>query len=286
MGTVYAARVFVDCCHGNLGRLLPVLGENLVLSTMEGDLVIPFYSSSRFRTHSPKAGNVEIVQETEYPFSDNVRITLKPERHPAIFMVRLRVPDWCKDAHLSINGKSTAFDERNSWIDLKRSWGESDQVSLTLPMEVRVQIDSEGLAVVQRGPLVYSLAVEGRRIQVDEWGSFEEHVTPESKWNYALLLDKAHPAKSFRFVDLKVPEKAHVWQYPRAALDVDAVRVPEWKFDQDPALSIPSRTEVIPEPPCPARPIRSTGPKEKIRLVPYGCTVLRMTQLPVVDSGN
>jgi hypothetical protein len=285
MGTVYAARVFVDCCHGNLGRLLPILAEHIVLGTPEGDFVIPFYNSSRFRGNSPKAGNVEIIQETDYPFSEKVKITVRPEKHPATFTVRLRVPEWCKGPQLSINGKRIVAEAKNSWIVLNRSWEESDSVSLTLPMETHVEIDKDGLAVVERGPLLYTLPVEGRRIKVDQWGSFEELVTSESKWNYALVLDKLNPAKSLSFVELKVPEGANLWQYPRVALEVEAVRIPEWKFDEDPALLIPSRTEIVPEPPFPSRPIRATGPKEKIRLVPYGCTILRMTHLPVVDGG-
>ena len=286
MGTVYATRVFVDCCHGNLGRLLPVLAENLVLSTKGGDFVIPFYDSSHFRGHSSKAGNVEIFQETDYPFSENIKITVKPEQHPANFTLRLRVPSWCRQAQVSINGKRITAEAKNSWIDLNRAWGESDSIQLTLPMETRVEIDKQGLAVVQHGPLVYSLPVEGRRVEVDKWGSFEQLVTADSKWNYALVLDKANPAASFHFVEQKVPQNANLWEYPRTALEVEAVRVPEWKFDKDPAQLIPSETEVIPEPPFPARPLRATGPKETIRLVPYGCTILRMTSLPVVDSSN
>lgn len=170
----------------------------------------------------------------------------------------------------------------------REAWNRSVPYYQTLiePMETHVEIDKEGLAVVQRGPLVYALPVEGRRTQVDPWGSFEEVVTSDSKWNCALLLDKANPAGSFHFVELKVPENATVWEYPRAALEVEAVRVLEWTFEKDPALLIPSVTQDIPEPPFPARPIRATGPKEKIRLVPYGCTILRMTHLPVVDSSN
>ncbi len=282
-GTVYGARVFGECCHGNLGRLLPVLAEHVVLATPEGDYVIPFYNSSRFRGNSPKAGKVEIVQETGYPFSEKVKITVRPER-PAAFSIRLRMPGWCKGAQVKINGQKTPVEAKKSWIDLNRTWGVRDVIELTLPMETRVEIDKDGLAVVQRGPLLYALPVEGRRIEVDKWGSFEELVTTESKWNYALVLDKADPAKSFTFKELKVPEKAHVWESPRVALKVEAVRVPEWRFSKDPALLIPSRASDIPEPPFPARPLRATGPTEKIRLVPYGGTILRMTHLPVVDS--
>lgn len=285
-GTVYGARVYIECCHANVGRLLPMVAENQVLRTPESDFVIPFYNSSSFRGDSPQAGKVTIVQETDYPFSEQVKITVRPERHPAVFSVKLRLPGWCKEARISINGKMTPTVAKESWIDLRRSWGASDLIDLTLPMETRVKIDRDGLAVVGRGPLVYTLPVQGRRISVDKWGSFEELVRTESKWNYALAVDKANPAKSFAFQTLKVPENAHVWEFPRVALETEAVRVPNWKFNKDPAMLVPDRSENVPEPPFPAQPVTTSGPREKIRLVPYGCTILRMTNLPVVDAGH
>jgi DUF1680 family protein len=283
-GTVYGARVFVECCHANSGRLLPYVAENTVLKSPDGAYVIPFYNSSSFADTHPTAGKVTIEQQTEYPFSETVKITVRAER-PAPFSVRLRVPAWSKAARLKLNGKEISAEAPQSWIDLNRAWGAGDVIELTLPMETRVTLDKEGLAAVERGPLVYTLPVEGRRVKVDQWGSFEQLVTAESKWNYALVLDQVNPAKSFTFHELKVPAGAHVWEYPRVELEVDAVRVPEWRFAQDPALLIPNLTENVPEPPFPSHPVKATGPREKVRLVPYGCTILRMTQLPVAAPG-
>ena len=282
-GTVYGARVFVECCHANSGRLLPYVAENTVLRTPEGDFAVPFYNTSSYTSTSSKAGKVTIEQQTDYPFSDTIKITVRAER-PTAFSVRLRVPAWCRAAHVRVNGKEIPADARDSWIDLNRTWGANDVINLRLPMETRLTLDKDGLAVVERGPLVYTLPVEGRRIKVDQWGSFEKLVRAESKWNYALVLDKSNPAKSFTFHELKVPASAYVWEYPRVALDVDAVQVPEWKFDKDPALLIPNLTENVPEPLVPASPVKATGPRERVRLVPYGCTILRMTQLPVVNQ--
>jgi DUF1680 family protein len=67
------------------------MAENTVLRTPEGDFAVPFYNTSSFEGASPKAGMVTIAQETDYPFSDMVKITVRPER-PATFSVRLRVP--------------------------------------------------------------------------------------------------------------------------------------------------------------------------------------------------
>ena len=74
MGTVYGTRVFVECCHGNLGRILPVVAEDMVLRTREGGLSVPFYAESTFHGDLPNAGKIELTQQTAYPFSENIRI--------------------------------------------------------------------------------------------------------------------------------------------------------------------------------------------------------------------
>ena len=135
-------------------------------------------------------------------------------------------------------------------------------IELTLPMETRVTIDKDGLAVGGEGPLLYTLPVEGQRIQLDQWGSFGRVVTTESKWNYALVLDEANPSSSFTLKELQVPEGAHVWESPRVALEVEAVRVPQWKFSTEIAKLLGSDSDGVLEPPFPARPIRVSGPKE------------------------
>jgi hypothetical protein len=96
-------------------------------------------------------------------------------------------------------------------------------------MEVQVEVGKHGLASVQWGPLVYCLAVQGQRRSVDQWGSFEELVTPTSKWNYALVVDIDKPARSFTCKSLQVSPEGCLWEHPRAALEVEAVRLPDWK---------------------------------------------------------
>ena len=162
MGTVYGARVFVECCHGNLGRILPVVAENIVLRTNDGGLSVPFYVESTFHGDLPNAGKIELTQQTEYPFSETIRILVNPE-HSAAFPVRLRVPSWCNKPIVTVNGAAAAAGPIKGWLELNRTWSAGDAVDLTLPMNVRVEVAQNGLASVERGPLVYALAVEGRR---------------------------------------------------------------------------------------------------------------------------
>ena len=140
---------------------------------------------------------------------------MNPE-HSAAFPVRLRVPSWCNKPIVTVNGAAVAAGSIKGWLELNRTWSVGDAVDLTLPMNVRVEVAQNGLASVERGPLVYALAVEGRRWHaVDSWGSFEEFITPESKWNYGVVVDKNNPASSFKFKSLEVPRNACLWDHPR-----------------------------------------------------------------------
>lgn len=275
MGTVYGARVFVECCHGNVGRILPVIAEAQVMTDRDGGFAIPFYATSRYKNET-----AEIAQETDYPFSDTVRIQVTPKRE-ANFRIRLRAPAWCKSPKVRVNGKDIQPPVRQSWIELNGPWTADSRIELTLPMEVRLEPNPGGLFTVARGPLVFALPVKGIRRSVDQWGSFEEVVNEDSRWNYALLIDRASPAKSITVRRAK-PSGANLWEQRRIALEVEAVRVPEWKFPKPAEEMIPQLSTDIPEPLPPAR-ISATEARQKVQLVPYGCTLLRMTQLPVIE---
>ena len=95
---------------------------------------------------------------------------------------------------ITVNGTPVVARHTRGWIELKRTWGAGDTIKLTLPMRVKVNRWENGMAWVERGPLVYALAVQSRRQITDQWGSFEESITPESKWNYALVVNRKNPA--------------------------------------------------------------------------------------------
>lgn len=282
-GTLYGARLLNDCCLGNLGRVMPVLAEHMVLTTDDGGLAIPFYGPSTVKAVLPNAEKVEVAQRTDYPFSDEVKIVLKLEKGSTNFPVRLRIPGWCKSPKLKINGKETDIEVKESWVALERNWKPGDIIQLTLPMEIKVDVDKNGLATVQRGPLLYALPVKGRRVKVDRWGSFEQIVTAKDKWNYGLIINKENPSRSFTLKKMKVPKNSHVWGDSPIGLEVKAARLPDWKFPDKIKSVIPKHSLDIPEPIIPKQPFKKIGREEKILLIPYGFTILRMTHLPIIE---
>jgi hypothetical protein len=274
-GTVFGARLLIECCLGNLGRIMPIFAEHMITQTAEGGLAALFYGPCRFET-----SKIKIIQKTDYPFSDKIKILVNPKKQSSKLSIRLRIPAWCKSPSIKVNGQTVQA--AGPWVELNRTWKRGDSIELTLPMDIQVQTDPQGLITVQRGPLLYALPIRGRRIPVDPWGSFEEIVTDKNKWNYALVLNQADPAASFRVKNLSSQTTPHVWAYPPSGLEVSAIRLKDWKFKKTIPALIPSRSTDIPEPAAPKPPFKKIGKKEKILLIPFAFTHLRMTHLPMM----
>jgi DUF1680 family protein len=84
-----------------------------------------------------------------------------PSAETSIF---LRIPGWCKNASIRINGKIQAIETKSgAYARIKRSWKAGDIISLQLDMPA-VLVESNPFVeetrnqvAVKRGPLVYCL---------------------------------------------------------------------------------------------------------------------------------
>ena len=150
------------CCPPNLIRLLASLGQ-YVYAQDETDVVVHLYvqGTGRFQVGGQ---SVILRQETRYPWDGRVTIQLDLER-PASLGLNLRIPGWCRDARLSVNGEPVEIASRldRGYVRLERRWGPQDRVTLELAMPVeRVYAHPDvrqdvGRVALQRGPLVYCL---------------------------------------------------------------------------------------------------------------------------------
>lgn len=148
------------CCPPNIARLLGSLGQ-YIYAHDGNDVWVNLYVGGNAST--TVAGNVplNISQETDYPWSGDVKITVNPEKS-ANFSLNLRVPSWCNNFDISINGES--YNEKNTdngYISIEKLWRSNDTVELKLDMSVdRIYAhpnvrDNLGRSALRRGPLVY-----------------------------------------------------------------------------------------------------------------------------------
>lgn len=150
------------CCPPNLARLLASLGR-YVYSQTDTVLFVHLFVNSRAEILLG-GRQVSVIQTTRYPFDEDVNIELSPAS-PAVFTVGIRVPGWCKEARVAVNGVPVdpTSSLRKGYLRLRRRWQKGDRIELHLAMPVeRVEAHPSvrhngGRVALQRGPVVYCL---------------------------------------------------------------------------------------------------------------------------------
>jgi hypothetical protein len=268
------------CCQHNVSHGWPYYAEELWLATPDNGLCASLYSACEVTAKAGQGQAVEITEETDYPFRDTVKFTVKSGQ-PARFPLYFRVPRWCDAATVKVNGQAAEAQARPlAFLRLEREWRDGDTVTLRLPMKLAVRRwpKNEDAASVAYGPLSFSLAIKerfasygGRNPKWPEWEVFAQ-----SAWNYGLVLDEQNPASSFKIVLADGPVAPQPFTPETAPLRLEATgrRIPHWLMDSNSVID-----KLQPS------PVKSEQPEEKITLIPMGAARLRLTMFPVIGSG-
>jgi len=264
------------CCRYNFHMGWPKFVQNSWAATSDGGLALIAYSPT---VVNAMAGGqqVQISEETAYPFEEQVRLHISVV-NPATFPLILRIPGWCSNANVTVNGQAQSGTTPASFFRIERTWTSGDSVVVNLPMTVQTQAGPGHAVAVSRGPLVYSLQIgedwtvltpDPLKLGFDE---FEIH--PTTPWNYALELNLANPAVSLMFTNFPTPENPFDPMQPSVALLAQARRLPDW--------TIGWRGTHAFEPP--ASPVASSSALETVRLVPFGSQHLRISWFPYLGT--
>jgi DUF1680 family protein len=151
-----------SCCPTNLARFLPSVGGYMFSVAADG-IACNQYIGGRAELRLADGLAVEVRTRTEYPWNGVVRLEIAPEQARA-FALRLRIPGWCREFGVAVNGKSVGADAlrlEKGYLVLEREWRIGDAVELTLGMPVRAvrarpEVEANrGRIAFARGPLVY-----------------------------------------------------------------------------------------------------------------------------------
>jgi DUF1680 family protein len=151
-----------NCCPPNTVRTLAEV-QNYAYSLSPQGLWVNLYGASELNTVLRSGEKIRLTQVTDYPWNGN--ISLRFDHAPGtVFSVFLRIPAWCENASILVNGKpalSPALPGR--YVKIERAWKAGDSLELILPMEVKL-LESNPLVeetknqvAVKRGPVVYCL---------------------------------------------------------------------------------------------------------------------------------
>ena len=298
------------CCNANTSRGLPNYVQRAAMLAPEGGLALVYYGPCRVAARLPGVGEVRLRVQTDYPYEDEVRITV--ESTPgAPFPLLLRIPGWRRSAAVRVNGQPTPEPAAGSFHRIERDWRPGDRIELAFdfPIELHQYTASwhsvPGVAVT-RGPLTFTLPIpeQWEGVAPEAPGGLDEdwNVLPaaDAQWNVALDLDLQNPESSLRLERLapdsdnpqsaiRNPQSAirnphsdnpqsairnPQFIAPPVALRVRARLLPDWRAD-----SINGRPQT---PALPPPPLRPSGPVVEATLVPFAFTHIRMTYLPVL----
>ncbi|HEV7923941.1 MAG TPA: beta-L-arabinofuranosidase domain-containing protein [Verrucomicrobiae bacterium] len=271
------------CCQHNVSHGWPYYAEELWLATPDNGLCASLYASCEVDAKAGDSASVKIYEETDYPFSDTVKLRIVTARE-AKFPIYLRVPGWCDSASVTVNGElSNVKCQPLSFIRLEqvwRAWRGGDTVILRFPMKLAVHRwpKNQDAASVSYGPLSFSLDIKEKFTPYGKhdpaWPEWE--VFPESPWNYGLVLDAQNPAASFKVIPSDGPLAAQPFAPETVPIKLEATgrRIPGWQADGNNVIG-----KLQPS------PVKSDQPDEKITLIPMGAARLRLTMFPVIGSG-
>jgi DUF1680 family protein len=147
------------CCPSNYRRGIATLPD-LIYYRVENGLAVNLYTESTADVALQNGLTVKLKQETKYPSSGQITVHVDPSR-AARFPLRLRVPAWCADAHVTINGQSSESPAvAGRFLVLHREWKPGDQVQLDLPMSarwVKGRQSQLGHVALMHGPQLFCL---------------------------------------------------------------------------------------------------------------------------------
>lgn len=276
----------IGCCGGNAHRFFPNYVLNMWMQTKDNGLAATLYGPS---TVTAKVGSanqqVQITQKTNYPFEEQIRFEIKSER-PVSFALSLRIPAWCSAPNIKVNGASIGtVQPRNGFAIVRRTYKPGDVITLNLPMSVKASEWPNNGIGIERGPLVYALPIETKWTSVAEAAySSEEFPTweanPAGEWKYGVAID---PAKASSQVEVKqksstpnLETSSWPWSDAPTVLTVPARKLNGWEYETNPKEPHQKFTPQLPDP----ANLKASEQVERITLVPFGATQLRMSIFP------
>lgn len=273
------------CCQHNHGFGWPYYAEHLIMATPDNGLAAVMYTACKTKGIVGSNGvEVTLHEQTNYPFEESIRFKVSTPSKVS-FPLYLRIPSWCKNASISINGKIRNIQGASgSYACINREWKNNDVVELIVPMDFTVrqwQVNKNSVSV-NYGPLTLSLKIDEVYKMLDSretaigdskwqenadasaWPTFE--IYPGSSWNYALMANlpitverKAWPADNNPFTITNVPLE----------FKAKGRIVPEWMIDEYGLCGV-----------LPYENAKKSDKIDDIKLVPMGAARLRITAFP------
>lgn len=247
-----------DCCTTNFGQGWPKLVRSALMRAEDGiavTAIAPVQVSTAIEGVPVVCG-----VETDYPFADGYTVIVRAKA-PVTFTLHLRIPGFVDTGE--VDGVAVP---PGRFYAVRRLWQGESRVQVRLGMCAALVARPSGLYCAMRGPLAYALDLpaEYREYGVAKDGHTAAGfaISTRAAWNYGFADTSLHPGaqtvQNLSFGAAQTP----VW--------LEAMLAPvRWPAVNGRCASLPAGT-------------RAEGAARCVRLVPYGMTSLRMTELPLL----
>jgi hypothetical protein len=281
------------CCQHNHGHAIPYYIQNLVMASNDNGLAAVMYNSCITTAKVGNGTDVKLTEETSYPFEEQVRFKLNTSGK-VVFPMYLRIPAWCKNATLELNGRKLEVKPRaDAFVKIERKWSDGDELVLSLPMELTCrtwQVNQNSISV-NYGPLTFSLKIDEEYQKIsstasaiadskwqkdaepEKWPAYQ--IEPQSAWNYGLLLNTQKPSVSLEVIRKSWPADNYPFSSENTPIEIRAKgkRIPEWGIDRYGLVDV-----------LPLYPVRTDEKVEDITLIPMGAARLRISAFPALTN--
>jgi hypothetical protein len=282
------------CCTANMHQGWPKFTQSIWMQSPDQGIALIVYVPSEVSFTTQRGQNVKIIETTEYPFHGNVQFQIQAEE-TITFPLHFRIPPWCHEARLSTENDEFLFHKPGRFFTIRREWRPGERFELNFQMPIEIIDAPTGGISISRGPLIFSLKIEEQWNPLDsspplaergwedrigaDWvrdhaalphGYYE--VLPASPWNFGLMVDRESLQDSIRCIEKPLGDRPFSPDGAPVELKVEGCKIPDWGLRNHSAGPIPNRA------------YQSEEPIEALTFIPYGCTNLRVTVFPEVQT--
>ena len=254
------------CCTANFGQGWPKFAAHTFLikeDTVTAALLLPGTLTAGFGGKT-----VVLTDDTEYPFKDKGTLTVEAPEQGVEFTLKIRIPELARRAE--INGVEV---QPGTYWECRKVWQGKTLLQWQLDFEIQQIPRPNGMQCIRRGPLLYALPIAARWVKHEyelkgverKFPYCDYELFPEEPWGYGFT------EGGFTYEEGSVGEFPFSESAPPCRISASMQRI-EWP-------TFPGIENVAA--PCPEN-TSPTAPAEQKKLIPYGCTKLRMTEMPCV----
>lgn len=247
------------CCTANMNQAWP----KLALSTFmyNGDTVI----NSLTIPSVLKTKDLTIKLSTNYPFNNSFIYEISSTKK---FDFKVRIPSFAEE--LTVNGK-----KQSSAKELTFNIAEGEtKLEISFRTKPKLVDASFELKVAECGSLIFALPIKYEKVMHEyvkdnverKFPYCDYELFPKSDWNYGFAGDE------FELEEKNISNMPFSSENPPVVLKAKVKKI-DWGYldgYETVCAKVPESTKAISE-------------EETVELYPYGCTMLRMTEMPIVD---